>query len=130
MDIERIYIIISAVTVLCALGAPALTAIINNHHQLKLRQMELEHSAKVTSAHHHRDIVESYLKVAGAVSYDYNVKSAAEYGKYYALAFAHFPCECHEQMKKLNSAIRYDNYNEARAEYEKLAAIVRSHIPE
>lgn len=128
MDIEKIYIIVSTVTLLCALASPTITAIVNNKYQLKLRQLELTHSDKISTEQHQHDVVEKYLMAAGAVAYDYAPKSAAEYGKFYALAFAYLPEECHEQMKKLNSVIWYDNLKEARQEYEKLALIVKSCI--
>lgn len=128
MDIEKIYIIVSTVTLLCALASPTITAIVNNRYQLKLRQLELTHSDKTSAEQHQHDIVEKYLMSAGAAAYVFDSKTASEYGKYYALAFAYLPNECHEQMKKFNSVLRFDNLRESRQEYEKLAIIVKSYI--
>lgn len=129
MNIDKIYIIISCVTLAAAILSPILTAWINNRYQFKMKALEVEHADQQSSTLHHRQIIENYLMAAGAASYDFNLKNAAEYSKYYALAFAYLPNDCYEQMRKLNSIIEDRNIPKSRAEFEKLALIVKSYIP-
>ena len=81
--------VITTVIAVCALLSPILTAIINNHYQIKLKKLELaslETEARVT---YKRNIYESYLKYAGRCVQYSDQESMKMYGEVYFLAFTY-----------------------------------------
>lgn len=126
-NLNSIYIIISCVTLAAAILCPVLTAWINNWYQLKLKKLELSDSAARLQLQHDRDIIENYLKNAGACIQNSTYENLAAYNSYYSLAFQCIPEELHVQMRILNNNIVDLDVETASSEYEKLAIMLRKH---
>ena len=126
-NLNSIYIIISCVTLAAAILCPVLTAWINNRHQFKLKKLELSDTAARLQLQHEQDIIENYLKNAGACIQNSTYENLALYNSYYSLAFQYIPKELHSQMKALNSNIVELDVATASSEYEKLAIMLRKH---
>ena len=56
---------ITAILGIAAIISPIATALINNHHQLKLKKLEYQHQEKESTFFYKRGIYEDYLKYAG-----------------------------------------------------------------
>lgn len=65
-------ITISILLAICALFAPSITALINNHHQYKMRKLELTYDAQIHYSdliyRHKYDAYKTFLDIAGDYS--------------------------------------------------------------
>lgn len=77
---------VSIIIALCAIISPILTAIINNHHQLKLRKLELREKQYENTIVYQRSIFENYLRASGKCITHANPDALREYGEYYLIA--------------------------------------------
>ena len=126
-NLNNVYIIISCITLAAAILCPVLKAWINNHHQLKLKQLEIEAAAARSQSKHKQDIIENYLMSAGACIENPSYENLASYCSYYALAFQYMPEDLHPQMKNLNVDLADGVSKSAIDEYEKLALMMQEH---
>lgn len=58
--------LVAMVVSICALISPILTAICNNWHQRKMKQMEYDHQEREDRLKREREIYEGYIRAAGA----------------------------------------------------------------
>ena len=65
--IEKISSLMPSITAIVAIIAPVLIAIINNHHQYRLKKMELEQKSYEQSVLHKREIFEKFLSAFNKV---------------------------------------------------------------
>lgn len=82
---------ISVILAVCALVSPAITAIINNRHQYRMKQLELAHQEKMEEKAHQREIYESYIRSAGACIQRPSPEALQNYGSCSALAAYYVP---------------------------------------
>lgn len=121
-------ITISVVIAICAIASPVITCIMNNKHQLKLKQLDSELSAKKEATFYQRTIYENYLKNAGKCVAWPTEDVFQEYGEYHLLALIYFPQEFHDSVSKINSYIRDKKFESADSELELLAPKLIDHI--
>lgn len=110
MDIS---LTITSIIALCALLSPIITALINNHHHLKMKKLELQEQERVHKLEHQKQIFESYLCAAGACIKFADDPHLREYGSYYALALFYAPEEIKPDMITFNNAMRGFDWDKA-----------------
>lgn len=96
---------ITAILGIAAIISPIATALINNHHQLKLKQLEYQQHEKESSFFYKRGIYEDYLRFTGECVSVPDHDSLQAYGKIYGLALIYFPEELIPDLEELNHSI-------------------------
>lgn len=104
---------ISVIVALSAIISPILTAIINNHYQLKIKQMELTQQKQSNPILYQRKIYEKYLKYAGRCIYSADQDALKKYGEYYYLTLMYAPHSIKIGMTQANECILENDYKNA-----------------
>ena len=99
-------ITVSVIVALCAIISPIITSVINNHYQIKLKEIELHEKNLEQTVFYKRTIFENYLKYAGRFILDFSNETAQNYGEWYALALLYAPESLHSQMNQLHKYLR------------------------
>ena len=106
--------LVALVVSLCALISPLLTAIFNNRHQRKMKQMEYDHQEKEEQQKREREIYEGYIRAAGAAVQYQTKESIQAFGEHSALAMYYVPEELRADMLQLEKLARqssgYDDF--------------------
>lgn len=105
LNLDKVYVIISCITVFVAIACPLLTALVNNWYQLKLKKLELEDIARREDENHKQEIIEQYLLHAGKCLSEHYQEDFSSYAGYYGIAFQYAPKEVHGLMQALNTDI-------------------------
>lgn len=84
-------ITVSVILALSAIISPILTALINNHHQLKIKKLEAKQQEYERTVMYKRNIFENYLRYLNDVSQNPTKESVSGYAQYYPLAFMYLP---------------------------------------
>lgn len=116
-------ITISIVLAFVALLAPSLTALINNHHQKKMRELELQSQHEHDIFLYQRDIIDNYFRFTGQAISDETSRHFIEYGKYYGLALRYLPPDCVKLAKDIHHHLRSDEYGDALDKFEILISL-------
>lgn len=100
----KIDLTISVIVALAAIISPILilTAIINNHYQLKLKHMELKQKEYEETIMYKRNIFENYLRNLNDVFQHPTNKSLSRYAQYYPLACLYLPEDIGRQLSEVN----------------------------
>lgn len=106
-------ITITAVLGIAAIISPIATAIINNHYQLKLKEIELKQKRLENTTYYIRSVFENYLRYAGKCISFADSQSQKDYGEYYFLALSYAPESLVQSMIDVNSAITDLEFKEA-----------------
>ena len=77
-------VLISITALVVSVLCPVLTALVNNLFQLKFRNRDFFDK-------HHAEVIEGYLRTAGACTCNDSKEARVEYGKYYAEIFLYAP---------------------------------------
>ena len=101
-------ITVSVIVALAAVISPILTTLINNHHQTKLRMLELKHKHYEQTVLYKRNIFENYLKGLSMVSQNPTMENIDRYSKYYSLAYMYLPEHIRIKMSSVNNLL-HDN---------------------
>lgn len=117
---------ISVILALCAIISPMLTAIINNHHQIKLKRIEIKQQEYRESVLYQRDIFEKYLKYAGRCIYYADHEALKDYGEYYYSALMYASNEIQTDMLKANSLMLENKFDDASDIIEVIAAKIHA----
>lgn len=128
LNLDKIYVILSTITLFAAIFSPMLTAIISNQYQLKLKKLELEDAARKDDENHKREIIEQYLIHAGRCLKEPYAENFSAYAGYHAIAFQYVPKELHGKMQKLHDDILGKDENIAVATFSELAIDLRAKI--
>lgn len=99
--------LVAMVVSICALISPILTAICNNWHQRKMKQMEYDHQEREDRLKREREIYEGYIRAAGAAIQSASPENLKEYGSHSALVAYHVPENVRDDILKLDKQIRY-----------------------
>lgn len=91
---------------ICALISPILTAICNNWHQRKMKQMEYDHQEREDHLKREREIYEGYIRAAGAAVQSETLDNLSEFGSHSALAMYYAPKELREDMLSLERLVK------------------------
>lgn len=119
-------ITISVIIALCAIISPVLTALINNHHQSKLKALELKQQNFRNTILYQRDVYENYLKHAGRCIYFADPDALKDYGEYYYAALMYAPPDLQSDMIKANELMLKDDFDNASVLIEKLTAKIHA----
>lgn len=115
-----ITITISVIVALCAIISPIATALINNHHQLRIKKMDLEQKDIEKTILYKRTVFENYLKYAGRCIAYANDSAQKDYGEYYFLALLYAPHELRSDMIQAHEAMNDCDWTSATLSFEKL----------
>lgn len=125
----------NTVTVIIAIAAiisPILVALINNHHQAKMKELEFAHYEQLkkleldaTRNKENKDylhsIFENYLQSTSRCIANPTGENRKIYGENYSISFVYFPPKAHSKLKSINSSIRNHEYDSANDQLEELS---------
>lgn len=117
---------ISVIIALCAIVSPVLTAIINNWHQTKIKQLELKQQEYKNTIIHQREFFENYLKHAGRCIYYADSDALKDYGEHYFSALMYAPDDLKADMIEANQLMVKCDWDNASALIEELTAKIRA----
>ena len=100
--------LVAMVVSLCALVSPMLTAIFNNWHQQKMKQMEYDHQEREERVRREREIYEGYIRAAGAAIQSPTAENLQEYGSHSALAAYYVSEEIQKDILVMDKLISYE----------------------
>ena len=100
--------LVAMVVSLCALVSPMQTAIFNNWHQQKMKQMEYDHQERKERLRREREIYEGYIRAAGAAIQSPTAENLQEYGSHSALAAYYVPEEIQKDILAMDKLISYE----------------------
>jgi len=100
--------LVAMVVSLCALVSPMLTAIFNNWHQQKMKQMEYDHQEREERVRREREIYEGYIRAAGAAIQSPTAENLQEYGSHSALAAYYVSEEIQKDILAMDKLISYE----------------------
>ena len=115
---------ISAILGMSAIVAPVLTALINNHHQTKIKKLELAHEKYTETALYQRHILEDYMRAASKCLTAFKADAETEYSECYGLAVIYVPANVRKILDELDSAIKDKRLADARRIFRKLTPIL------
>lgn len=98
--------LVAMVVSLCALVSPMLTAICNNWHQRKMKELEYAHQEREDQLKREREIYEGYIRAAGAAIQSGTHENLGEFGSHSALAMYYAPKELREDMLSLERLVK------------------------
>ena len=97
---------VTAILAISAIISPIATAIINNRHQDKLKELEYKHENEKSSLFYKRGVYEDYLRCVGRVVAFSDNESFKEYGRIYPLALIYFPESLYDQLIDINDDLQ------------------------
>lgn len=100
--------LVAMVVSLCALVSPMLTAICNNWHQRKMKQMEYDHQEHEERMKREREIYEGYIRAAGAAIQSPTEENLQVYGSHAALAAYYVPENVQKDILAMDKLVSYD----------------------
>lgn len=120
-------ITVTAILGISAILSPILTAIINNHYQLKVKNLELKQLHFEQTILYKRNIYENYLKFTGRFIRRPDVDASKSYGEYYFLALTYAPKDVEDAIIQLNHLISNSNFDNATTLFEeRVAPLIRT----
>lgn len=121
-------ITISVVIAVCAIISPILTAIINNHHQAKMRKLEIKAAHSKERSYYERKIYEDFIKAAYKCFAHADAPSMQEYGEAFAYVRLYMPEEHSKSLDELNGLMRKYEWAKAQAAIENLIPVIHKQI--
>ena len=110
--IEKINNLMPSITAITAILAPVCVAVINNHHQYKLKKMELEQKTYEQSVLHKREIFEKFLSAFNKACQLHTIDAVSEYSSCYSLVYIYLPKPVREELGKINLLIEQNYWKE------------------
>lgn len=98
--------LVAMVVSICALISPMLTAIFNNWHQRRMKQMEYDYQEREAQQKREREIYEGYIRSAGAAIQSGTSDNLTDFGSHAALAMYYAPKELQEDMLILERLVK------------------------
>lgn len=126
--------LLTAITV-CALLSPALTAWINNHYLLKIKELEQKQEKLKLVILHKRELFENYLKLVGKFSLlqndgskpeKFSEKQLTDFLEAYYLVLPYIPAEEHNYFSEYSSEIFNMDFSDESTQ--KASKLLGSHI--
>lgn len=99
--------LVAIIVSFCALISPMLTAIFNNWHQRKMKQMEYDHQEHEEQVRREREIYEGYIRAAGAAIQSTSPENLMEYGSHSALVAYYVPEDIRKDILELDKQMKY-----------------------
>lgn len=121
-------VIIALITALAAIVAPVFTSVINNHHALKLKEIEEEENRLKSIDLHEREVLENALSGIGILMSYKDADSIKEACKNILTAVAYVDTGTGERLQRLVSvAIDYDETIDIK-EYSEVCVALKNEI--
>lgn len=105
--------VVICVIAVCAIVSPIAVALIDNHHQRKIRELELAREKEREALSYLKSIYEKYLRATNVKLYDHSYEANRDYHESYAIALAYFPPASHEMLQSIDKAINSGKTDEA-----------------
>lgn len=110
------------IALIVAIISPILTAIINNHHQTKMKKIEMSIASKLK-------IIEDYLSRTGQVIYHNGEASTESYSIAIGRIYSASPRFLWEKISVLDEMIYSGNWEDAHAQFLEISQALASHQP-
>lgn len=110
------------IALIVAIISPILTAIINNHHQTKMKKIEMSIASKLK-------IIEDYLSSAGQIIYHNGEASTESYSIAIGRIYSASPRFLWEKISLLDEMIYSRNWEDAHAQFLEISQTLASHQP-
>ena len=117
---------VTSILAISAIISPIVTAIINNRHQYKLKELEYKHENEKSSLFYKRGVYEDYLRCVGRVVAFSDNESFKEYGRIYPLALIYFPESLYDQLIDINDDLQARRISIASEKLNVLAPKIRT----
>lgn len=111
--IEILNEIMPSIIAICAIIAPVLVALINNHHQYKMKEMDMRQKLFEQTVLHKRKIFENFLSAFNQVCHLQTEEALSEYSACYSLVYIYLPKKVREDLGRINLLIERHNWDEA-----------------
>ncbi len=111
--LEKINNFMPSITAIVAILAPIFVAIINNHHQYRIKKMELEQKSYEQSVLHKREIFEKFLSAFNKTCQLRTEEAVSEYSSCYSLVYIYLPKPVRDELGVINLLIAKSNWAEA-----------------
>lgn len=118
-------ITVTAILGIAAIISPIVTAIVNNHYQLKMRRLDSEIELRKEKSFYNREVYENYLKSAFKYLKRRDSDTKHEYSECYALALVYFPESLLRQLTEIDAILRSDRIANAFDKLEELSKDIR-----
>lgn len=110
------------IALIVAIISPILTAIINNHHQTKMKKIEMSIASKLK-------IIEDYLSSAGQIIYHNGEASTESYSIAIGRIYSASPRSLWEKISVLDEMIYSGNWEDAHTQFLEISQALASHQP-
>lgn len=110
------------IALIVAIISPILTAIINNHHQTKMKKIEMSIASKLK-------IIEDYLSSTGQVIYHNGEASTESYSIAIGRIYSASPRFLWEKISVLDEMIYSGNWEDAHTQFLEISQALASHQP-
>lgn len=110
------------IALIVAIISPILTAIINNHHQTKMKKIEMSIASKLK-------IIEDYLSSAGQIIYHNGEASTESYSIAIGRIYSASPRFLWEKISLLDEMIYSRNWEDAHSKFLETSQTLASHQP-
>ena len=110
------------IALIVAIISPILTAIINNHHQTKMKKIETSIASKLK-------IIEDYLSSAGQIIYHNGEASTESYSIAIGRIYSASPRFLWEKISLLDEMIYSRNWEDAHTQFLEISQALASHQP-
>ena len=110
------------IALIVAIISPILTAIINNHHQTKMKKIEIPIASKLK-------IIEDYLSRAGQIIYHNGEASTESYSIAIGRIYSASPRFLWEKISLLDEMIYSRNWEDAHTQFLEISQALASHQP-
>lgn len=107
-NIESSYKTITIVISIAAFVMPAITALLNNIHQLIMRKLDLKNEKFNRTEAHRRSVFEEYIRIVGQYAGEKytSVETARKYMNAYYAALLYAPPNAQKTMQEIDTLIR------------------------
>lgn len=127
MDESKFYTIVMLGVTLAAIIAPLATAIINNLHESRIKEIELKREQRLEFIRHERDAFEDYVGKAGAAIRNLTMNTIEAYGGAYRVALLYMPQQIRDRAQILDYCVSR-NSSDAAQELDEVAAMLHDYI--
>ena len=110
------------IALIVAIISPILTAIINNHHQTKMKKIEMSIASKLK-------IIEDYLSSAGQIIYHNGEASTESYSIAIGRIYSASPRFLWEKISLLDEMIYSRNWEDTHTQFLEISQALASHQP-